>query len=627
MGDLTRAVTHLVTRSPQGKKYEAAKRWGICIVSLEWLQQSISRGMILDEKYFDPLLPAEQRGKGAFVPREKSLGKRQRAVKAAGEDVRQRKLRKTASMKLGSQRDTLWSDILGSKETPAAPGSGLSGGPAVVGSRPEGVVSVPAKEEGIFATSRFYIDGFEARKRGILAQTITSLDGTLCGSLERLSVRDPSWEGWHRFVIVPQDSQADAISGLTSDSTDPHRTQIVTEFFIEKCIHSKTLLNPESHALGRPFPSFPISGFERLAVCSAGFTGLDLHHLERAITQLGATFEETFRKNRTSLLMCKSLSAVRKEKLKLALDWGVPVISPEWLWACISSGTNLPVSEYIFPELKQKLSPVRADAAKSTGHMASADKKKSLSRSKSEPTKRPKGVSVTHDFRVDTSAFAPDSPPAKPSHEDHKTDSGDSAHFQTALTHLDVPTSNDNTLQPLSELAANTVPHPPSFPPKSPPIPAPASERPASPSPSSPSPTKPGGAKKSRLSERREISNKFISLIESATVSINSNSLPDEGDAKRRQRHIFGRAVSNASAASNMSAENGRLVGFEKNQIDKGEGEQDGSGDEPPPTQVEYQDPEALEYKAAILSKMGGGREVAGKIEAKAGRTRSSRRS
>ncbi|GME28725.1 brct domain-containing protein [Neofusicoccum parvum] len=103
-GDLTKAVTHLIVAVPTGKKYDFARQHKIKTVSLEWITDSIERRMTLDETLYDPILPREERGKGAFKKLSAEttpLGKRLR--NSAGEDAEgRRKLRRTASTKLAA---------------------------------------------------------------------------------------------------------------------------------------------------------------------------------------------------------------------------------------------------------------------------------------------------------------------------------------------------------------------------------------------------------------------------------------------------------------------------------------------------------------------------------------------
>src|SRR5579859_3074232 len=56
--DLSRSCTHLLCASATGKKYEAALKWGIHCVGVEWLFQSIERGMTLEGRYFRLDIPS-----------------------------------------------------------------------------------------------------------------------------------------------------------------------------------------------------------------------------------------------------------------------------------------------------------------------------------------------------------------------------------------------------------------------------------------------------------------------------------------------------------------------------------------------------------------------------------------
>lgn len=116
-GDLTKVVTHLIAAVPQGAKYIRAKQWGVKVVSSKWLRDSMKRGMALDESLYDPVLPEDEQGRGAYikaVERTNTPAKRARdgsAASAAAEDARKRKVRRTASVRLASQSQSLWTDM------------------------------------------------------------------------------------------------------------------------------------------------------------------------------------------------------------------------------------------------------------------------------------------------------------------------------------------------------------------------------------------------------------------------------------------------------------------------------------------------------------------------------------
>lgn len=84
------------------------------VVSLEWFEQSLERGMALDESLFNPTLPIEQRGQGAWE-RTSTLsftGKRTRDVDPSlALNPFRRKLRRSASTKFGGQSEALWAGI------------------------------------------------------------------------------------------------------------------------------------------------------------------------------------------------------------------------------------------------------------------------------------------------------------------------------------------------------------------------------------------------------------------------------------------------------------------------------------------------------------------------------------
>lgn len=116
-GDLTREVTHLIVAKPKGAKYERAQSWNIKTVSLKWLEESLDRGMAVDESLYHPLMPLEDQGQGAFVrgyQRPSVLGKRQREESAVAlkEEPGRRKMRRTASAKLADHSQNMMTSFL-----------------------------------------------------------------------------------------------------------------------------------------------------------------------------------------------------------------------------------------------------------------------------------------------------------------------------------------------------------------------------------------------------------------------------------------------------------------------------------------------------------------------------------
>lgn len=112
-GNLTKDVTHLIAKEPLGAKYKYAIDWNIKVVAVEWLEQSLERGMILDEHLYNLSIPPAERGRNAWIRRlasTSSLSKRSFDGDTAANGPR--KLRRTASAKLNSQNVGFWTDIV-----------------------------------------------------------------------------------------------------------------------------------------------------------------------------------------------------------------------------------------------------------------------------------------------------------------------------------------------------------------------------------------------------------------------------------------------------------------------------------------------------------------------------------
>lgn len=635
-GDLTRKCTHLIVSKPEGKKFTAAKSWGVKTVTLEWLKRSVERGMILDEEKFDPLLPAEEQGVGAWTKRDRhSLGKRSRSDVPNAPEEGTRKLRKTASMRLNNQRDNMWGDILGRPDSRAnsfansfsnqpADGSFKQADPKPE-SREVKRPTPPKEDEGIFSSSILYIHGFNSKKRDVLAQTITTLGGTIASSLKDAASSSPSDKSWRRILIVPQASKPDTHPQPPNDSIST-----VTEFYIERCLHNKRFFEPREHVLGRPFAAFPISGFADLTVCSAAFTGIELSQVSRAVAQLGARYDEQFRKT-SSVLICKSLPAMRKEKLKLALSWGVPVVSADWLWECILTGSNVSFDDFVFPELRKYYQQDQK------AELPDQSTKRPLQRNHSDPApgdtkSNPLPRSLTTGG-IDASVFDSVSGPKDAKRRTIlRHEPTTSADFQTARTQL-----VDAPLTERSSASLNKAP--------SPAKPASSHSKPdtrqtsAEAGAAAPDYQDPGhgdgdnddddddghdsaskredeaAEAKERLAkaaERQALSSKLTTLLDATSPAPDTTA---DAGPRPRKRQIMGRAISNASAASsgnsaalpfNTSVDGGGGGGGTGG-ADEADGDEDrAENNAPPATQLGYHIAQSRDNKAELLRQMMG---------------------
>lgn len=347
-GDLTKQITHLVAFKTQGQKYKFATAWNVSVVSIEWLNDSLERGMVLDESCYHPSIAAANRGKGAITKRQSSsspLGKRQRDSTAAEPENGKRKLRRTASTRLSGANQNIWGDIMaGSRSN--TPGRGDNGTPDPVAQQstensrmPTPVVPaiqravLPAEiSTGMFHECCFYLHGWDAKKHAILLQSITSHGGRVTNTMQDF---DEPGRQLRYFTVIPY--QLIPTASLLAEV--PETYQICTEFWIERCMFLKQVEDPQCHTLSRPLPQATIPGFERLTICTTGFTGIELLHMSKTVKLMGAKYDENFSKN-ASVLVCNTTQRVRQEKLAHANDWKVPVVSAKWLWDSITEGES-----------------------------------------------------------------------------------------------------------------------------------------------------------------------------------------------------------------------------------------------------------------------------------------------
>ncbi|KAL8697196.1 MAG: hypothetical protein Q9201_007254, partial [Fulgogasparrea decipioides] len=377
--NLTKDVTHLIAKDPSGAKYKYAMEWNIKIVAVEWLEQSLERGMILDESLYSLFLSPPERGHNAWIRRvvsASSLGKRSFEGDMAPNGPR--KLRRSASTKLSSQNFGLWTDIvngeiqtdevtynewseqpLPSKSTVQAASSATSksletptensflrsesSGSTNVNAIPS-MAPPPAKEArkvGIFAGKRLLLHNFNEKKTSVLHDHLLSQDAEILpdyNAFTPCAMSSPDNE----FLLVPHDLAIDQIPIIPETV---HQPVVVTDMWVERILHRKRYIRPEANVTNTPFRKFSIPGFERLVVCSTRFEGVDLLHVSRAVKLMGATYNETF-SEKASVLVCNEVVPGHL-KLRHAQLWNIPTVNAAWLWDCIRSGSLLAFEPYL----------------------------------------------------------------------------------------------------------------------------------------------------------------------------------------------------------------------------------------------------------------------------------------
>ena len=371
-GDLTKHVTHLIAFKAEGKKYQYAMQWGKHIVTLQWLQDSLARGMQLDETKYHPTIAPEDQGKGAWNKEARyanQLGKRSRPQEPAVEPSR--KLRRAASAKFSSQNEELWADINNKpaieqhEREPLRPSKSMPViRPPIVSSASQGEYVKPPDQtaasfghenqlrphrpselsHGFFDGCYFALDGFDARKTGILKVILLGQGGTLLqnqkdiDNLEHVDVENC-------FLIVPHDKGSSSATEVTMGRENCHT---VTELWVEICMERRQYIPSSSYPLGKLFLPLGcqfVNGITpNFSVNSSGFPGIQRNHVAKAIHAIGATYEEVLKPG-VSVLICFSADS-SMDKIRHAKEWKVPVVTPSWLWATFDKGALAPFQEY-----------------------------------------------------------------------------------------------------------------------------------------------------------------------------------------------------------------------------------------------------------------------------------------
>ncbi|CAK3810359.1 S-M checkpoint control rad4 [Lecanosticta acicola] len=355
-GDLTKTVSHLVVARPEGKKYVHAKQWGIHLVGLKWYGDSLIRGMALDEALYAPEIPSDQQGIGAFrsIPNHTVLMKRGRDAESntANEDGGRRKMRKVASMRLDGQSQELWQSIatnevqVDTTELDAWDNESQTLRDSV-SSKPKDTTNeaaIPAETErpssrqGLFSGHYVLIYGFDATRARKLRQFLEPNGATIVQSSEELEAASGNLLFQTRCLLVPHSAPVEIPSV-------PPGTVIVTEWWVERCIHYKQNMDPEADSLSTHLANSQVSGFSELRISTTGFTGVDLRQTAEAVKLMGAAYQEKLMPT-SSLLVCANDTVVKKEKAYYANKYRIPVVSAQWLWQSLRSKRKAPIEDY-----------------------------------------------------------------------------------------------------------------------------------------------------------------------------------------------------------------------------------------------------------------------------------------
>jgi hypothetical protein len=362
-GDMTKATTHLLVADANVKsdKFTYARSWGISTVSFKWFEDSIKRGMSLDESLYVPEMPSDQQGIGAFrttPPRERTvLGKRVRVAATIDsgkhEGSCRRKLRKATSLRLEGQSQDFWQEIstkdvkVDTKVVNAwADDNDVSeiadkqarrlSTHDKTGSYSREKPTNPVQDAGLFSGYCIFPHGFNEPRLKVIRKHMEPNGAILVSSIEELRATTENDSSTHPCLLIPHD-----YSGAIPRSSSS--TCTITEWWIERCIQGKRALDPNEDMLSRPLPRIP--DCSDITICITGFSGVDYRQIAQALPLIGFSYQDKLLPT-TSILMSGS-SDMRKEKAYYAAKHKIPVVSADWLWSTMRAGQNKPVGDFL----------------------------------------------------------------------------------------------------------------------------------------------------------------------------------------------------------------------------------------------------------------------------------------
>jgi len=153
--------------------------------------------------------------------------------------------------------------------------------------------------DGIFERHIVFLHGFDEEKTNILRE---HLDGHGACVVHGDQLKNFSSDDLRRgYLVVPHDAEVD-LKALPDRAGSA--MNLVTNWWVERCLYGKCLFDPADHILSKPFgrPSISgeflsfrtffsealtYSGFSSLTINSTGFVGIELLHVTKLVTLMG----------------------------------------------------------------------------------------------------------------------------------------------------------------------------------------------------------------------------------------------------------------------------------------------------------------------------------------------------
>lgn len=292
---LTGSTSCVLINEKSGKRYTMAKKWQIPNVHPRWVIDSLKRKAALDFQYYDiDLVSPERIGEGSCLVWDELQSKRKRRRVVADEEDQVKKKPevwrsimtdvKQHNALQSKSRDTTWDDgeNLEHDEVEKVEEDKAH--------KPKKIKSFVqlAIESKLFAEKTFKVEFFEDDKMLLLKKTIQSHSGEV---LNEDSDTEPD------YLIIPSDFPTTAIPIHLKSSRHTH---LVTEFFVERSLHYKTI---KEDTWGEPFYQEISKGVQDMTISLTGFQGIELLHVSKMLQLSGIKLHDYLTKERDMLMV------------------------------------------------------------------------------------------------------------------------------------------------------------------------------------------------------------------------------------------------------------------------------------------------------------------------------------
>jgi hypothetical protein len=142
-----------------------------------------------------------------------------------------------------------------------------------------------------------------------------------------------------------------------------HKKQVVTPHWIDDCIRTGTVINPETNTaeygntIHVPLPNANSTLLMGKTISVTGFIGAERNDLIYLIKNMGGTYTGNLTKSNTHLIGLKA-SLENNKKFEKAIEWGIPILKKDWIIDCVKKWRVVPLFQKYFwiPEKQRNLS-------------------------------------------------------------------------------------------------------------------------------------------------------------------------------------------------------------------------------------------------------------------------------